>query len=242
MTDNKLQTVRRLLALAEHPGTSAEEAEAANRKAAELIAQYGIDQALLAQAGEIKDTITSRKFTIAEPYSRDRAALLHFVSSALRCQSTSITSGRSKKVVSATVVGYESDLERVAILFPSLLIQADRQLVHARPDRYSGENVRTFRISWWQGFRTAVWRRLTAAEGQAAEASERNANPGTALILADRKTQVAVFTKSLFPKTTPIRKRKAKGTGYWDGHQAGTKADLGGPKLTTEAQQRLRRA
>ena len=41
MTDNALERVRKLLAKAEDPGCTPEEAAALNAKAAELIAKYG---------------------------------------------------------------------------------------------------------------------------------------------------------------------------------------------------------
>src|SRR4029453_10342515 len=50
MTDSMLDKVRKLLAKAEDPGCTPAEAAALNDKAAEIIAKYGVDRALLAAA------------------------------------------------------------------------------------------------------------------------------------------------------------------------------------------------
>jgi Protein of unknown function (DUF2786) len=55
MTDTMPEKVRKLLAKAEDPGCTAEKAEALNDEAAELIAKYGVDLALLAAASPETD-------------------------------------------------------------------------------------------------------------------------------------------------------------------------------------------
>ena len=61
-----LAKVRKLLAKAEDPATTAEEAETYNAKASELIAGYGFDRALLALADPSLDIATTGR-VIAGP-------------------------------------------------------------------------------------------------------------------------------------------------------------------------------
>ena len=73
---NLLERVRKLLAQAEDPGVTAQEAEAFNAKAAELIARHGIDAALLAATGRTRDEVGHRAIVVDNPYARDKAHLL----------------------------------------------------------------------------------------------------------------------------------------------------------------------
>src|SRR5262245_20508652 len=87
MTDAMLDKVRKLLAKAEDPGCPPAEAEALNDKAAELIATYGVDRALLAAAAPGVDPVGDRTISIYPPYALDKASLLGTVAFALRCRS-----------------------------------------------------------------------------------------------------------------------------------------------------------
>ncbi|MEV4705532.1 DUF2786 domain-containing protein [Actinoplanes sp. NPDC049316] len=64
MTDRLLERVRKLLAKAESPACTPAEAEAFTAEAAELIAKYGVDQALLAGAGPALDPVGDRVVTV----------------------------------------------------------------------------------------------------------------------------------------------------------------------------------
>src|SRR5882672_1877237 len=87
-TNPVIGKIRKLLKLAESAaalGTPEGDAEAgsANDKATELMAKYGVDQALLADRGEIKDNVTSKKIQIFGNYAMDRRVLLSHIISAL---------------------------------------------------------------------------------------------------------------------------------------------------------------
>src|SRR2546423_11457106 len=84
--DAILAKVRKLLAKAENEACTQAEAEAFTAKAAELIAKYGIDRALLADTQPDTDRIGDRVIVLDAPYARDKAGLLHTVATALRCK------------------------------------------------------------------------------------------------------------------------------------------------------------
>jgi Protein of unknown function (DUF2786) len=226
-----LARVRKLLAQAEDSGVTEAEAEAFNAKAVELIARHGIDAALLASAGQTRDEVGHRVIRIDNPYARDKAHLLTCVADPLRCQ-TIHTHGVGPYVV--RVYGFGSDLERVELLYTSLLLQATRQLVHVRPDRWYGghESVAAYRRSWLSGFASAVYLRLRGAEERAA-AEEPAAGNGvsTALVLRDRGIRVDQAVRTAHPELRTMRRRTLSGSGRSDGYGAGSRADLGARRV-----------
>src|SRR3978361_1714061 len=85
-TDSLLARGRKLLAMAEDPACTPAEAEAFTAKATDLIAKYGVDQALLAAADPTIDPVGDRIVTVVPPYARDKAGLLAAVAAPLRCR------------------------------------------------------------------------------------------------------------------------------------------------------------
>jgi hypothetical protein len=223
-----LERVRKLLAKAEDPGVTAEEAELYNAKAAELIARHGIDSALLAATGATHDEVGQRVITVDNPYARDKAHLLTSVADPLRCQTVHF-SGPGRYVV--RVYGFTIDLERVELLYTSLLLQATRELVHVRPDEW-GESTAAYRRSWLAGFASAVASRLHRAERRAV-ADQPTAVDGTstALVLRDRSTLVADAVSTDYPRLRTMRRRSLTGSGRSDGFASGARADLGAHRL-----------
>lgn len=229
-----LDKVRKLLAKAESTDSEAE-AEALNEHAAKLIAQYGIDQALLAEDGKIADVIESRRIKVDAPYAVDKCSLLHLIAKPLRVQTVRTNAGRRRSDGYVMVlIGYQSDLDRVDVLYTSLLVQAARELVRVRPD-YGWENVAAYRRSWFAGFTGAVYRRLKDAEERAAAVpvpEQRSGSRSTELVLIDRKAQVALAVKKEFPRLVSGSSRSLSGSGAAAGRAAGERADLGGTRIS----------
>jgi len=228
-SDPQLERIRKLLAKAEDPAVTEAEAEAYNKKAAELVARYGIDQAMLAAAGA-SDEIGTLKIPMNDPYSRDKASLLTSVAYPLRCRTLLHRYGQ--KVDSVTVFGYRSDLGRVELLFTSLLLQASTQLTRVRPDGFfPGESLAAYRRTWLHGFARAVHERLSHAEEEAV----RTAAPGersAELVVRDRAQMVQHAFDEQFGGLRSAAPRRLSGSGYLDGHDAGTKANLDPSALT----------
>jgi hypothetical protein len=225
---NLLERVRKLLAKAEDPVVTAEEAEAYNAKAAELIARHGIDAALLAATGATRDEVGHRAITVDNPYARDKAHLLTSVADPLRCQTVHIQ-GHGRYVV--RVYGFTIDLERVELLYTSLLLQATRELVHVRPDEW-GESTAAYRRSWLAGFASPVATRLHRAERRAAtEQPTAVDGTSTALVLRDRSTLVEQAVTADYPRLRTMRRRSLTGSGRSDGFASGARADLGARRL-----------
>ena len=135
-SDNALlERVRKLLAKAEAEGVTPAEAEALTAKAAELMARYGIDRALLAAARPETDQPGRpghRPCRTRGPGSRRTCCAGS--ASAMRCQCSSCPAARPG--IRIHIFGYASDIERADLLYTSLLVQMWQGLPQARGARH----------------------------------------------------------------------------------------------------------
>lgn len=228
--DALLERVRKLLAKAEADGVTPQEAKALTAKAAELMAKYGIDRALLAAERPETDQPADRVIDIANPWARVQAHLLCGVASALRCQCVILpAAGPGSRI---HMFGFASDLERTEVLYTSLLVQMWQGLVAAQvPARAA--SPRAWRRSWLLGFATAVVARIRGAEDHATgQAAARATQGGTtaALVLADRADVIRRTMAHAYPATRRSRVTYS-GSGYGDGYSRGQRADIGGARL-----------
>lgn len=234
-----LAKVRKLLALAEDAAATTHEAETYTAKAAQLIADYGIDQALLAAVDPDRDPVGDRVLDLDPPYAADKSDLLSTIAAHLRCRAVTRTRRTvGGKTRSMHLFGHASDLDRTELLYTSLLLQSATGLARTRVP--SGEHAAAFRRSWLAGFRLAVGRRLAEAEARAQTQAETRfaaAGRSSSLVLADRSAQVESTMYAAYPRLTTARPRTLSGSGVADGWAAGQRADLGGRPVepTTKA-------
>lgn len=220
------EKVRKLLAKAESPACTPEEAAALTAKAAELIAKYGVDRALLAADAPDTDPVGDLVIECPAPYARDKADLLAGVGAVLRCQSVrrhGLVDGRHAFAIH--LFGHGSDLERVELLYTSLLVQAAHGLAAAPLPAW--ENPAAFRRSWLAGFRQAVCWRLREAEERAV--GEPSPGPSVALVLADRSSAVGEALMTAYPRLRFSGPRQLAGSGRAVGYAAGQRANLASP-------------
>jgi hypothetical protein len=244
MQTDLLDRVRKLLAKAEDEGCTPEEAEALTAKAAELMARYGIDRALLGAIRPETDRPADRKFGFDPPWVDVKAHLLAALATALRCQC--VQTQNDQGAMHLHVFGYSSDLERAEILYTSLLVQMARALAKQAAPGY-GNSVKAWRRSWMLGYCAAVVARVRAAEEAAvatAGADDDHAAAdgaaSAALVLADRSLTVRLQVSAAYPR---LRRKRVtySGSGYGDGYREGQKADIGGGKLRARPAGALRR-
>ena len=230
-----LDRVRKLLAKAEAEGVTAAEAQALTAKAAELMAKYGIDRALLAARQPETDTPDNRIVEIYNPWARVQAHLLCGLAAALRCQCILLPTRAGQRV---HMFGYASDIERADLLYTSVLVQMWHGLLAAEVP-VTAASVRAWRRSWLLGFAAAVIARVRAAE-QAAERSATAAADGhgsrAALVLADRSVVIRQHVARAYPATRTARVTYT-GSGYGAGYAQGRRADIGAGRVS---QRRLR--
>jgi hypothetical protein len=233
MTDTILEKVRKLLAKAEDPACTLDEAAAFTDKAAQLIAKYGVDRALLARTAPETDPVGDLVIGLHPPYALDKSGLLAGVAGALRCRTVRREHWQGdRRSYSMHLFGFASDLERVELLFTSLLVQAAYGLAAAPVPRH--ENAAAYRRSWLVGFTAAVVGRLHAAESRAAASADADARaegassvPSVALVLADRSARVDAALTEAYPRLRSSGPRLLRGSGASRGYAAGERADLG---------------
>lgn len=235
-TDRMLGKIRALLIQAEDPAVTPEEAEAFTAKAAKLMAKYGVDRAMLAAADPTIDVPGDRIVVILGRYALDKQHLLSAVAEAIGCRTvlrTRWVDGNRQRQVH--LFGYASDLERVELLYTSLLVQATNGM--ARTPVPHWEQAAAFRRSWLAGFTSAIVARLREAEQRARDSAQNeqhmSAGPSVALVLADRATVVEARMAAAYPKLGRLGARTLSGSGYWHGHHSGQRADVGGTRITS---------
>src|SRR5450755_1732578 len=129
------------------------------------------------------------------------------------------------------IFGYASDLERVDILYTSLLLQMAHGLTSTAVP-VGVRSPRAWRRSWLLGFVTAVITRVRSAEDRAAATAEGETHPGpsTALVLADRAVVIRRQLEQEYPVTRRTRVTYS-GRGYSDGYAQGQRADIGNRRV-----------
>ncbi|WNI16086.1 DUF2786 domain-containing protein [Actinacidiphila sp. ITFR-21] len=207
-----LGRIRALLAKAESTGFP-EEAEALSAKAQHLMARHSIDEALVAGGGAGGPGPGARRIGVDRPYEGAKALLLDAVASANRCQAV-----WSADFGFSTVVGHDTDLDAVELLYTSLLVQADRAL------RRGASRSRDFRESFLIAYAARIGERLSAAV--TAEVGD-SAAPDLLPVLASRDLAVESETRRLFPSTTTSRLKGRDREGWHHGHSAADAATFG---------------
>jgi hypothetical protein len=217
-----LARVRKLLAQAEHPTTSPEEAEAFSAKAAELMAKYVVDQSLLDAAAPDHTAPLARTIRVVAPYAMAKAVLLSAVAAGYGVRT--VIGGEAAGGRDCTAVGFALDLEATELLFTSLLLQAAAAMHRAsqRQDR-----PRAFRRAFLLGYAGTVSERLRSIREQTVAGAASAGAGGAALVLADRAREVDTAVQQRFPRLRNVRTTVSDRDGLLAGRAAGADADLG---------------
>jgi hypothetical protein len=219
-----LDKVRKLLAKAEHPATPAPEAEALSEKAAEIMARHSIDRAMI-EARTTTGTPLLRTVDVPAPYAVPKSVLLSRVGEAYAVQT--VIGGRPDgDGRRCTIVGFVADLDITELLFTSLLLQATTAMFAALDERATAP---AFRRAFLFGYAARIGERLAAARERAVAETSEAADPtgaSTALVLADRKDEVARVVAEAFPRLGSLRTRISDGNGLLAGHRAASAANL----------------
>lgn len=241
--DRILEKVRALLAKAESTDF-AEEAAVYTAKAQELIAVHAIDMALLEER-EGRGRIVTRLIHISSPYPKEKYLLLGGVAGANNCRAIlglehdvavkmakdgSLLDGSGKW---ATLVGHESDLDLVEILFTSLLVQAvNVMLAHGtQRDAWGDNRTKSFRRSFLNQFAWTVSERLYEARETARVDATDQTGASALPVLVRREEAVDNEVEDRFPNATTLRTSVSNGAGVMAGHDAGQRADIGTTRM-----------
>jgi Protein of unknown function (DUF2786) len=227
-----LHRVTALLAKAESTAYP-DEAEALTGKAQELMTRHAIDVAAVEAERGGGARASGRRIGIDDPYARARVTLLSEVARANRCRAV-----WSRGLGFATLFGDEGDLDAVEVLYTSLLVQATRAMVVARPPGTgggrtghaapSGAVTRSFRQSFLLAYAHRIGDRLRqVAEATAAEAAAGPRGSELLPVLARRADAAEAAAAAAFPNLKTFSATGRDADGWLAGRQAADRADLG---------------
>jgi len=219
-----LEKVRALLAKAEST-TFPEEAEALSAKAQELMARHSLDAAMVGAGSPTGDGPTGMRLPVDDPYAGAKSILLHEVASANRCRSV-----WSKGLGFCTIIGFESDLMFVEILYTSLLVQATSAMVASgsQVDRRGRSRTRSFRQAFLLAYGMRIGDRLRAAEAASRLAAVEEHGVGLLPVLADRTAAVEAASATAFPDVVSRSVSISNPAGWAAGRAAADLASLSG--------------
>jgi hypothetical protein len=232
--DAVLAKVRALLAKAESTSFEAE-AEALTAKAQELMARHSIDEALARHRSNDRGGRPGlRRTPVDDPYAPAKSSLLHVVARA-----NGVRSVWYPELALMALVGFDSDLDAVEVLFTSLLVQATRAMVARGKvrDHRGHSRTRSFRQSFLIAFAGRIQERLVEAAGAARVAAEEELGVALLPVLARRDDDVERATEQLFPKRrwgTALAVTNHEG--WTAGRTAAELADLGPSGRLTQRQ------
>ena len=246
--DKMLERVRALLAKAEDRAATEEESKLYTAKAAELMAKYSINQALIdaARPRAEREVVGDRVVLIVAPYAFAKASLLHTICRYSRVKSIRINTGRYSRRTKQPgtqqmhLFGFAADLEQVEMLYTSLLLQVAWFGKQAKPPGYlePGEK-RVWHREWLFGFSHGVGARLKEAEERAKKTVTNEQGGNLLPVLLDRSTLVADRLKAHYPDMTTTKISFNAGAGYQAGRLAANQADLGGTRIDKQKLRKL---
>jgi hypothetical protein len=191
------------------------------------MARYGINRARIGALHPETDKDTSKIIECHNPFARVDAQLLRGLANALGCQPILLAGNGSQRV---HVFGYESDLERLDVLYTSVLLQMHSKLAAIGRVPGDGARARAWRRSWLLGYAAAVIKRVKDAEKRVTDEAAVEDQPGsksTALVLVDRSLVIRQKLRAEYPHTR-MTQATYSGGGFAQGHAAGMQANLGG--------------
>lgn len=213
------------------------EKDAFMRKAFKMMADYGLSEAELRAMNKDMGQVTQLKVQLSGKYRRQQIMLLARIAVALHCETTFKTHNRS-----ATVVGVESHAQRVVMIFALLAPQMVRETEKAEPDdfhvsyysRYMSRAVitREWRRSFALGFGEAAHKRLEQAETNMANSLEAKTTGADLVLVADAERANKELHR-LHPNLKKVE-YKRPGAGFYEGLEAGERADYGDRNLAAE--------
>lgn len=216
--ESVLAKVRALLSKAESTNFE-HEAEALTAKAQELISRYAIDEALAQDpAGQQRVRPVARRLAVDDPYSSAKSGLLAVVAGA-----NGVRTVWDDRFGLMTIIGFESDLDAVEVLFTSLLMQASRAMLsNGRvTDGRGRSRTRSFRQSFLVAFSGRIRERLFLASMEVARSASEELGRDVLPVLADRRDEVDEATKDMFPH---LRRKRGPSISNESGWRAGRAA------------------
>jgi hypothetical protein len=233
------ERVCKLLAQAADRSTTSDEAATFAARAAELIARYDLDEAVIrAEAGEDPEGVGLLRFEVSGRggHGRYRVQALAYIAGAYGGLVVSEGNDSGPQDRTMLIVGTASALEALKLLLPAFVLQmeqagardARRAVAHLRQGARAAARRRFFR-SFLVGWGWSVRERIKQARGQIAE--EVQGTTGALVLVTDADRVRAEFQR----RFSDVGKARSLGPLSSEGAQAGAaageRADLGTGQL-----------
>jgi hypothetical protein len=233
--------IEKLLAKADDAGATAEEREAFQNKAMELIARHRIDEAQIGGHLDSDDVLDSYRYgeITGGLYGRVRLNVVNVVCSANDVEIYWTNVGSGPKMV--MMYGFRSDCDASRALGGRLLADADFQAQNVRSvsvgsqtsifdgdTRQTSGSTTADRRSFYMGYADEIRSRFDLARRAAEDAAERDGvdMTSTALVLVDRAAEVNRTFRSKVKARPAGQIAAASAAGHARGRVAGANADL----------------
>lgn len=218
--------VEALLNKAHASGTTVEESQSLQEKAAYLMAKFGIEEAAFRQKNRQSSLKpASEKYQMFPPYANRKLDLIIMVAQHLDGATVRGSNVREPVVVFA----YPEDLARIKMLYHSLLAQMHiEQALVIVP---KGNNAKSYKNAWLLGFVVGVREALERAKRQAMQEF-----PGSSLIIRKSHEEIMLVMQDTFPgiKTGKRDLSINDEVGFSAGRATGQRADIGQGRLTSQ--------
>lgn len=240
----KLAKIRALLAKAE--GTQFEaEAEAYRETALRMMAEYGVEEAMLNEYRPegSKEEVESRRIEVVGSYALSKAQFYQSVIKAMGGRAVRMVNqrGASKQVIMA--YGYPSDLLRAEVLWTSILLQLGTALKNAdRPWHVNDRgSIRAFNNAFVIGYFDRVGDRIQEREDRTRQQASQEPTQGTSteLVLVNRQLAVNNQFEKAHPKIRYSQRSTQSPMGFGAGRREGNRANIGGTGLGRAGQRAL---
>ena len=175
-----------LLALARHPNTPQHEAETALAMASKLMQRNGLNESDIQVNEQVDESIVVQEVYVDGKYIPQRINLLYAIALIHSCSAYSATDDDGWRHL--VIYGRRDDIFAARTLFAAADLMGNRLL--PRGDR-------SWRISWWKGFRRGIEEALAGARKEYVSET-----PGAGLVLADRKKRAEKEMRTYGP---PLR-------------------------------------
>jgi len=183
--------------------------------------RYALEQAVVDAADSTPQSATACRLWLDSPYVAAKSSLVSAVADANRCHAVSF-----EKLELVTVVGHQTDLEVVELLVTSLLVQANRAMLHEGRRTHAGGRARS--RSFRQSFLLAYAARIGERLRHATDASSSGIRDERLLpALADRAEAVETTFADMFPNVVHRSFSIRDAAGWQAGRTAADAARLG---------------
>lgn len=244
-----MRQIRSALTLAENASTEGER-DAAMSRAMHLMETAGIDEAMVEASrakSEKRDKVGKMAIEFDGQQVNAKYELLTSVAFAHDLRVLVHRYGRA--ITGITLMGWESDLQLVSMMYTSLLLQQtsmlDVSIREEEPGWYERGQKTIWRRTWMRAFAHRVAQRIAQARRAAiAQHDRETASSGSgsaALVVVTRKQAVENAYNEEYGdlKTRKTRKLAYNNHGAESGRAAGDRAALGGTSIGRNGQRQL---